>query len=262
MVKITKKLIPSSLYSWKSPYSMKPEFIVVHNTANDASAANEIKYMHKTKAQGGVQVSYHYAVDDKEAIQGIPEDRNGWHATDGANGRGNRKGIAIEICYSKSGGDRFVKAEQNAVELIVDILKRYNWGVDKVYKHQDFYPKKKCPHRTIDMGWERFIKMVEDKLYESKITSKPTVSKPVVSSSFLPKRGYFRLGDYSANIGKIASFMYRVFPAYTKKAALGNWYGVNLRASIKEFQKRTGIKQSGNVDKETLEKLEKHGFKY
>ena len=45
----------------------------------------------------------------------------------------------------------------------MDILKRYGWGVDKVTKHQD-YTNKYCPHRTLDMGWNRFIKMIEDEL--------------------------------------------------------------------------------------------------
>jgi hypothetical protein len=109
------------------------------------------------------EVSFHYAVDDKEVVQGIPENRNAWHSGDGGNGKGNREGIAIEICYSKSGGEKFTKAEENAVELIVDILKRYGWGVDKVTKHQD-YNGKYCPHRTLDLGWDRFIKMIEAKL--------------------------------------------------------------------------------------------------
>ena len=85
---------------------------------------------------------------------------------DGTNGKGNREGIAIEICYSKSGGDKFIKAEQNAVDLIVDILKRYGWGIDKVTKHQD-YMNKYCPHRTLDMGWDRFLNMVREKLGEN-----------------------------------------------------------------------------------------------
>jgi N-acetylmuramoyl-L-alanine amidase CwlA len=170
MVKVRQNLLPSSLYSWKSPYKMKPTRIVVHNTYNDASADAEIRYMHKTEAQGGRQTSYHYAVDDKEAVQGLPENRNGWHSGDG-NGKGNREGIGIEICYSLSGGDRFIKAEQNAVELIVDILKRYGWGIDKVTKHQD-YANKYCPHRTLDMGWDRFINMIKDKLEDKPVAEK------------------------------------------------------------------------------------------
>lgn len=155
---IIKMIVPKEKYNIKCPYEMKPTRIVVHNTANDASARSEIKYM----TSNNNETSFHYAVDDKEVVQGIEENRNAWHASDG-NGKGNREGIAIEICYSKSGGDRFIKAEQNAVDLIVDILKRYDWGIDKVTKHQD-YANKYCPHRTLDMGWNRFIKMIEDKL--------------------------------------------------------------------------------------------------
>lgn len=253
---IRKNLLPDSLKSWKFPYDMKPEFIVVHNTANDASADNEVKYMHKSKAQGGVQTSYHYAVDDKEVVQAIEEKYNGWHAGDGSNGKGNRKGIAIEICYSKSGGDRFTKAEENAVELIVDILKRYGWGIDKVKKHQDFM-NKYCPHRTLDLGWQRFLDMVS-----AKLGTKPAAPTPAPSNNFLPVKGYFGPGDVHTNVGKIASFMYKTFPAYTNKKALGNTYGPYLTASIKEFQKRTGLVPDGYFGPLTLAKLCEYGFKY
>lgn len=150
--------LPTSKYASKCPYSMTPEFLVIHNTANDASAANEISYM-----QGASSVSFHYAVDDKEAIQGLPLDRNGWHAGDGANGRGNRKGIGIEICYSKSGGARFDQAEKNGALLAAKLLHARGWGLDKVKKHQDFSGKY-CPHRTLDRGWQRFLNMVQAEL--------------------------------------------------------------------------------------------------
>ena len=156
---IIKNIVPTNKYNLKCPYEMRASRIVVHNTANDASARNEVSYM----ITNNNEVSFHYAVDDKEIVQGIPENRNAWHSSDGENGKGNREGIAIEICYSKSGGDRFTKAEQNAVNLIVDILKRYGWGVDRVTKHQD-YSGKYCPHRTLDNGWDRFIKMIQAKM--------------------------------------------------------------------------------------------------
>jgi N-acetylmuramoyl-L-alanine amidase CwlA len=168
-MKITKNLVPESNYKNKCPYTMKPTRIVVHNTANDAPASNEIAYMRRNSNT----VSFHYAVDDKEVVQGIEENRCSWNAGDGSKGKGNREGISIEICYSKSGGEKFIKAEQNAVELIVDILKRYGWGIDRVTKHQD-YNGKYCPHRTLDMGWDRFIKMIEEKLNDVPVT---TVSK-------------------------------------------------------------------------------------
>ncbi len=158
---------------------MTPEFIVVHNTANDASARNEIAYM----ISNNNQVSFHYAIDDKEIVQGIPENRNAWHAGDG-NGPGNRKGIGIEICYSKSGGKRFEEAEKLAAKFIAYKLNEKSWGIDKVKKHQDFSGKY-CPHRTLDMGWQRFLNMVQaelNKLKEEKRMDENRIDKDKPSS--------------------------------------------------------------------------------
>lgn len=155
---IKKIPMPQSKYSIKCPYVMNPTRIVIHNTANDASAENEIKYMQSND----IQRSFHFAVDDKQAVQGIDMWRNAWHAGDGPNGTGNRQGISIEICYSKSGGTRFTKAEKNAAELTARLLIDFGWGLDKVTKHQD-YSNKYCPHRTLDLGWDRFLNMVNDK---------------------------------------------------------------------------------------------------
>lgn len=158
---IVKNLVPPDKYHIKCPYYMVAEFIVVHNTANDASARDEVAYM----IRNDEKVSFHYAVDDKEIVQGISENRNAWHAGDGENGPGNRKGLSIEICYSKSGGKRFEEAEKLAAKFIAYKLNENGWGIDKVKKHQDFSGKY-CPHRTLDMGWQRFLDMLETELNE------------------------------------------------------------------------------------------------
>jgi len=158
-MKIVQYLVPSTKYAIKCPYPMAAEFIVVHNTANDASAMNEVSYM----VRNNDKVSFHYAVDDREIVQGIPDDRNAWHAGDGENGPGNRKGLSVEICYSKSGGDRFKEAEKLAAKFIAYKLNEKDWGIDRVKKHQDFSGKY-CPHRTLDMGWQRFLNMVQAEL--------------------------------------------------------------------------------------------------
>ena len=156
MVTIRKIDCPVDKIGIKCPYAMTPTRIVIHNTANDASAENEISYMHSNNKE----VSFHFAVDDKEIVQGIPLDRNAWHAGDG-NGKGNREGIAIEICYSKSGGEKWLKALDNATELTATLLKEYGWGLDKVTKHQD-YSGKNCPHRILDgYGWNNFLLLVD-----------------------------------------------------------------------------------------------------
>lgn len=163
-MEIRQMLVSSSKYYCKCPNIINPTRIVVHNTYNDASANNEVSYM----INNTNEVSYHIAVDDKEAVQGIPFNRNTWNAGDGL-GKGNMEGISIEICYSKSGGDRFIKAEQNAAKLIAQLLKERGWGIDRVTKHQD-YSNKYCPHRTLDMGWQRFLNMVQAEMNGTSIS--------------------------------------------------------------------------------------------
>lgn len=125
---------------------MVPQYITIHNTANDASARNEIAYMKRNKASTG----YHVAIDDCEVIEAIPFNRNVWHCGDG-NGAGNRKSIGIEICYSRSGGDKYRQAEANAIEYTAQLLKENGWTIDNVKWHRD-WSGKNCPHRILDEG--------------------------------------------------------------------------------------------------------------
>lgn len=81
------------------------------------------------------------------------------------------------------------------------------------------------------------------------------------TNGYLPSRGYFQSGDSSSNIMEIASFMRRAFPSYTDKKALGNNFGPYLSASIKEFQKRTGLVPDGFIGPKTVEMLKRYGFK-
>ncbi len=164
---VTKVVMPESKYGRKCPYSMKPEGISIHNTANDASAMSEISYM----INNNNQVSFHEAIDDYRTVQGIEHNRNAWHSGDG-HGFGNMKTIGIEICYSKSGGERFEKAERNAAERIAYLMKQYGWNLDNITDarhtigtHQN-RSGKYCPHRTLDMGLERFYNMIREEYRE------------------------------------------------------------------------------------------------
>ena len=155
MITITKNLVSEDKYGIKCPYAMEPVGITVHNTANSASADAEVSYM----ISNNNEVSYHFAVDENHAVQGLPLNRNAWHCGDG-NGKGNRKTIAIEICRSTSDDESlFDRAEENAAELIAALCKEYGWTTDDIYTHQHWNGKY-CPHKTLDRGWERFLDMV------------------------------------------------------------------------------------------------------
>ena len=179
-------MVSSSKYSIKCPYSMTPEYITIHNTSNNASAENEIKYM----ISNNNQTSYHVAVDDKYVIQAIPFNRNAWHAGDGASGTGNRKSIGIEICYSTGNVETFKKAEANCAKYVATLLKQYGWTTSRVKRHKD-WSGKNCPHKTMELGWDRFVKMIQAEL--DALNGKTTATKPTTSTTTSTT---FKVGNY------------------------------------------------------------------
>ena len=84
--------------------------------------------------------------------------------------------------------------------------------------------------------------------------------KEVPQYDFFDGREYFAYGETHENIGRVASFMRKNFPAYTSEKALGNYFGKNLLASIKEFKKRTGLPTNTRIDERTVNKLCEFGF--
>lgn len=187
-ITVRKNLVASSKYTVKCPYSLDAKYITFHNTANDASADAEIRYMIGNTSS----TSYHFAVDDKEVVQGIPTDRNAWHCGDGDGvNSGNRTSIGVEVCYSKSGGGKYKAAEKLAIKFIAQLLKERGWGVDRVRKHQD-WSGKYCPHRVLAEGrWEEVKAAIaaELKALGGK-TSKPAASAPkTAGSTYTVKKG-------------------------------------------------------------------------
>ena len=201
MVNIRKIECPKDKISIKCPYDMVAECIVVHNTDNSASANDEISYMHSNDSN----TSFHFAVDENEIVQGIDLNRNTFNAGDGANGKGNRKAISIEICRSyckkkvngkwvadeenwkKNYKTKFEKAQRNAAELTAKLLKERGWGIDRVKKHQDFSGKY-CPRRTMDdYGWQYFLSLVQGYM---KTESKPTTT---TTTSLIKKGNLVRI---------------------------------------------------------------------
>ena len=189
-VPVRQNLCPASRYDIKCPYTRTPTRVVIHNTANDAPAENEISYMLSRPEE----ISFHYGVDDQEAVQGLPLDRNAWASGDG-HGKGNMEGIHIEICYSLSGGARFAAAEKNAAWLTAQLLRQYGWGVEKVTKHQD-YDGKYCPHRTLDLGWGRFVEMVKKDL------NTPEEEEPDLTEAEVKKLARQEIEAYFAELAK------------------------------------------------------------
>ena len=161
MLKITEMLAPFGS-NCRPGYTLIPQYITIHNTANTnptADAAAHGKYL-----QGGgkdLYVSYHYCVDDKQAVRIIPEGEVAWHAGDGAEGVGNRRSFAIEICENAGGDLR--AATENAAELTRDLMERYRIPITNVVPHRH-WSGKHCPNRLLKgepYSWETFLERVK-----------------------------------------------------------------------------------------------------
>ena len=189
-MQITNVICPESKYPTKCPDVTEKDGICIHNTYNDASAMSEVSYMLGRPEK----VSFHAVVDNYRIVTGLPFERSCYAAGDGRYGKGNAHKINIEICYSRSGGKQFEEAEKLAAEYTAYLLKEYGWGIDRVKKHQDF-ANKYCPHRTLDLGWQRFLNMVSSYLEDKPVTE----NKNIESGSDEPVRKY-KNGSTTENV--------------------------------------------------------------
>ena len=143
---------------------MIPQMIVFHNTANSASAYNEIRYLHSMSNTS--TTSYHYAVDDTGIYQAIPNTNYAYHA---GNMSINQVSIGIEIAKSTiNNNDIKDKATKNAIKLISLLMYNYALDVDKVITHQAASGKY-CPHDILNRyGLNRFYEELnqENVLYK------------------------------------------------------------------------------------------------
>lgn len=159
-------LVPQSKWNIKAPYAMKAKKVTLHETDNQVSANNEINYMNGNNNQ----TSYHVAIDDKEAVQAIPFDRNAWHAGDGGNGYGNRNTIAFEICqnYDRARATtvlneplktKYDKGVANAIKVIAQIMLQEGIEAnnDNIKTHNDWNGKH-CPRKMRNDGKVMIVK--------------------------------------------------------------------------------------------------------
>jgi len=141
--------------------------IAVHNTGNankGAGAKNHRNYLHnqaKLPANKTAYASYHFVVDDKYIYQLLPLNESAWHTGDGSGvNSGNRNAIGIEICENPDMD--YKQAEENAIALIVYLMKELKINIQNVKPHKE-YSGKHCPRVILnrDGSFTPFRKRIE-----------------------------------------------------------------------------------------------------
>ena len=148
------------------------EGITIHNNGNPkASAKDDVNWALNSLPK----VSWHYSIDDKEVVRFLAHP-DFWNYScfcsgDGRLGFGNAKTINIEICefngFTNPQDERWLKARENAIHLIAQLLYDHNWDISKVGTHKD-RSGKNCPSVILKEGLEQFKDEVNDVLQRLK----------------------------------------------------------------------------------------------
>lgn len=146
----------------------KIEYIVIHYVGAVSTAKNNTIYF-KDAYRG---VSAHYFVDDNSIWQCVEEKDRAWHSGGALiyyNKARNDNSIGVEMCCFMNNGklDISAKTIANTIELVKDIMKRYNIPIENVVRHYDV-THKKCPAPFVDdvSRWEDFkSRLIETSSY-------------------------------------------------------------------------------------------------
>lgn len=185
MLPITRKISKYNFYKGN-----EPKYIVIHYTGNAKDTAyNNAKYFNG----GNRNASAHYFVDDTSIFQ-VVEDYNGaWHVGNTKTEVNNKNSIGIEMCCS---GNYQVssKTEENTIELVKYLMKKYNIPVENVRTHAEVTKYgKTCPNWSAN-SWSRW------KSFKAKLVDKPTTTtKPITTK---PVNYRVRIVTSSLNVRK------------------------------------------------------------
>lgn len=198
----------------------------------------------------------------------VDEENRSWCSSSADN---DNVAITIEIANDGGAPDWHVsdKAVEAAIRLAVDICNRYkiksiNYTGDAKgnFTEHRYFTATLCPGPYLHNNMKSNAKKINDR-----ITPAPTPT-PTPTDGFLPKKGYWCRYDKDERVNQLSKFMYKTFPSYTPKSALGPLYGDNLWKAIKEFQRRAKAAKryndaiDGNTGPKTYAALQSYGFKF
>lgn len=158
-------LIPTSNYTSRPNINIIPKHITIHNTGNSNKNADADMHTEYVDNHSGY-ISWHFTVDDEKIYQELPVTELGYHS---GSSTGNYNSIGIEICENIDGN--YNKAEENAIALIIYLMKQLSIQIDNIYPHQH-WSGKYCPHKILDSvnGWSGFLARIEEKIIEKDVS--------------------------------------------------------------------------------------------
>lgn len=206
------------------------KYIVIHYVGAASTAYNNVCYF-KDEYRGA---SAHYFVDDKSIWQCVLEKDSAWHCgTKGKyyNNARNNNSIGIEMCCYKNNGKLDISEAtiNNTIELVKDLMKRYNIPVENVVRHYDV-TRKVCPAPFVEnvSRWNDFKNRLVGK--DNNVLIKPDViyqgydNKKKKWLGIITNYNNTNINGYSGNFGNSLGGI---------KAKLSNGAKMTIRSHIK-----------------------------
>lgn len=141
--------------------------ICIHETDNTKDTSNADAHSRLQYNGNSRQASWHWQVDDKEAVQSFEHSYKCWAA---GSSKGNNEAIHVEICVNSDGN--YLKAVENAASLVAKIMKDEKLTINDVVQH-NYYSGKNCPRIMRSesiISWSEFKEMIEgDELTVSQV---------------------------------------------------------------------------------------------
>lgn len=135
--------------------------ITIHETGNiERNAESMFKYYDE---ECKIADCCHYICDDVQTIQIMPDNWMVYHTGKGKDW-GNIHTIAIQICSSLN-TEKYNLAQNRAIQLIKDLIKKYNIDLSMIFFHNDWDNRQYCP-KTIKDKYETSKNFVESEIKE------------------------------------------------------------------------------------------------
>ena len=175
-INLTQLIVPHGRYGRHIEFPLQATYITIHSTDNpNATALQHARGMAvgafrgKTKWNRTGYMTWHFTVDDVQAIQSLPLNIQGEHADH--DGPGNNTSIGIEICELRN-PRRQAAAIDRAARLTAWLMHDQNIPLDHVVPHYHWPQwhfhgyQKNCPRILLEHGkpgprWDAFLAKID-----------------------------------------------------------------------------------------------------
>lgn len=211
--------------------------VTVHMTGNTGVGANAAAHANLQSKPNPRVASWHWTVDDDEAVQSFLHRVRTFHAGTAA---GNRSSISVEICINRDGD--YVQAVRNGAALVARILRDERLSINAVVQHFR-WSGKNCPTDIragrAGISWAAFITLVAMEL-------NGTGGTPVVPNPEVPQYAPIT----KVNQERLADLGY-YFGQFDGKG------GPMVHAAVVAFQRDAGLVQDGAAGPITTDRITK-----